>query len=564
MSTKEAPTSDAIEDARHGINGFDAQDIQKPGEVVTDNDQLQRRLENRQIQIMGVGGAIGTALFISIGGGLAKSGPLSLLLGYSIYCLILACVNNCLAEMTVLYPVPGGFIRLAGKWVDDAFGFMAGWNFFLFEALSIPFEITAINMVLSFWRDDIPTGAVCGACIAAYAILSIFGVKVYGEAEFWGSRGKITLLIMLFLFTFITMVGGNPQHDAFGFRAWRDPGPMAEYLHTGSLGRFEGLLAALWTASFTIMGPEFINLLAAEAKRPRIYIKNAFKIIYYRFFFVYILAAISVGILVAYNDPTLVLVFLTNGGGSTEAASPFILAMQNMKVAGFPHLINAPLITTIFSAGNTYMYCASRSLYGLSLDGRAPRLLKKCTNNGVPIYCVIVVMCFPLLSLLSLGNGSSQALTWLTNLITAGAIIDYIVICVTYIFFYRACQAQSVDRNTFPYLGHFQPYSAWIGLVGECLIVIFYGYSSFIPWDVSNFFTHYTMLILAPVLYFSWKIFWRTRVVRPEEADLIWERPMIDAYEAGLTSPPKGFWAEILETVGWRRGCEEQQTADSC
>lgn len=86
---------------------------------------------------------------------------------------------------------------------------------------------------------------------------------------------------MLFLFTIITMVGGNPQHDAFGFRAWRDPGPMAEYLHTGDLGRFEGVLAALWTASFTIMGPEFINLIAAEAKRPRVHIKNAFKVIYW-------------------------------------------------------------------------------------------------------------------------------------------------------------------------------------------------------------------------------------------------------------------------------------------
>ena len=118
---------------------------------------------------MAVGGSIGTALFVSIGGGLARSGPLSLLLGYAIYSVILGCVTNGLAEMTVLYPVPGGFIRLAGRWVDDAFGFMAGWNFFFYEALSVPFEITALIMVLKFWRDDIPAVAVCCACIAAYA-----------------------------------------------------------------------------------------------------------------------------------------------------------------------------------------------------------------------------------------------------------------------------------------------------------------------------------------------------------------------------------------------------------
>ncbi|KAB8230846.1 AAT family amino acid transporter [Aspergillus alliaceus] len=562
MTEKEHSISvDGILDTSHSCG---SSDFTKPGGIVNGTDQLQRRLGNRQIQVMAVGGSIGTGLFITIGDGLAKSGPLGLLLGYSIYSVILIFVNNSLAEMTTLYPVPGGFIRMAGKWVDDALAFMAGWNFFLCEALSIPFEITAINMVLSFWRDDIPTGAVCGACIAAYATLSIFAVKVYGEAEFWGSGGKVILITMLFSFTFITMVGGNPQRDVYGFRYWRDPGPMVEYLHTGNLGRLEGVLAALWTASFTIAGPEFVNLLAAEAKHPRTYVKTAFKVIYWRFFFFYILAAISVGVLVAYNDPTLVSIFLDNAGRGTEAASPFILAMQNMKIDGLPHLTNALIVTTIFSAGNTYMYCASRSLYGLSIDGRAPRFLQKCTKEGVPIYCVFVVICFPLLSLLQLGSGSSQVLTWLTNLITAGGIIDYIVICITYIFFYRACQAQGVDRKSFPYFGWFQPYSAWIGLLGECLIVIFYGYSSFVPWDISNFFTHYTMVILAPLLYLYWKIFKCTKVTGSLEADLVWERPMIDTYEAGLVSPPSGFWEEIIEMVGCKKTSKQKEGPNSC
>lgn len=138
--------------------------------MVSDNaDQLQRRLGNRQIQLIAIGGSIGTALFVSIGGGLARGGPLSLFLAYLMYSCLLGLVNNCIAEMTVLHPVSGGFIRMAGKWVDDAFGFMAGWNFFFYEALLIPFEITALNLVLSFWRDDIPTAAVCAGCIVLYA-----------------------------------------------------------------------------------------------------------------------------------------------------------------------------------------------------------------------------------------------------------------------------------------------------------------------------------------------------------------------------------------------------------
>lgn len=140
-----------------------------PGVVMDNADQLQRRLNNRQIQLIAIGGSIGTALFVSIGGGLNKGGPGSLFLAYTLYSCLLGMVNNCMAEMGVLHPVSGGFIRMAGKWVDDAFGFMAGWNFFFYEALLIPFEITALNLVLSFWRDDIPAAAVISVCIILYA-----------------------------------------------------------------------------------------------------------------------------------------------------------------------------------------------------------------------------------------------------------------------------------------------------------------------------------------------------------------------------------------------------------
>jgi amino acid transporter len=129
---------------------------------------LQRQLENKQIQLIAIGGSIGTALFVTIGNGLAAGGPANLLLAYSVYCLVLACINNCIAEMTTLHPVPGGFIRLAGKWVDEALGFMVGWNFFIYEALMIPFEITAITLILNYWRDDIPVAAVCATCIVLY------------------------------------------------------------------------------------------------------------------------------------------------------------------------------------------------------------------------------------------------------------------------------------------------------------------------------------------------------------------------------------------------------------
>ncbi|KAH0298447.1 putative amino acid permease, partial [Aureobasidium melanogenum] len=219
--------------------------------IVHDNaDHLQRRLGNRQIQLIAIGGSIGTALFVSIGGGLEKGGPGSLFLAYTIYAAFLGLVNNCIAEMTILYPVEGGFIRLAGKFVDEAFGFMAGWNFFLYEALLIPFEITALTTVLGFWSDNIPPWSIPIACIVLYGLLNCLAVKAYGEAEFWLSGGKVILIFILFSFTFVTMVGGNPQHDAYGFRNWEHGNAFQEFRSKAALGRFEGFLAALWSASF--------------------------------------------------------------------------------------------------------------------------------------------------------------------------------------------------------------------------------------------------------------------------------------------------------------------------
>ena len=292
-------------------------------------------------------------------------------------------------------------------------------------------------------------------------------------------------------------------------------------------------------------------MVAAEAKRPRIYIKNAFKTVYVRFGIFFIGGSLAVGIVCAYNDPTLVKVLNGSGGAGTAAASPYVIAMENLGVSVLPHITNALMVTSIFSAGNTYTYCATRTLYSLSLEGRAPRFLRKCTRNGVPIYCFAVVMLFPLLSFLQVGNGSAEVLTWLVNLVTAGGIIDFIIMGVTYIFFYRAVVAQGIDRKDFPYTGWFQPYCAYIGTTWMILIVLFYGYSSFHPsWSVETFFSYYTMVIVAPILFVGWKLFKKTKIVRPLEADLVWERPVIDAYEASFTEAPIGFWAEMLRLVG--------------
>ncbi|KAE8347523.1 hypothetical protein BDV24DRAFT_146996 [Aspergillus arachidicola] len=500
-------------------------------------------------QIDSAEGSIGTALFVTIGNGLAAGGPASLLIAYVLYCGVLACINNCLSEMIVLHPVSGGFIRLAGKWVDDALGFMVGWNFFLYEALMIPFEITAINLILSYWRDDIPVAAVCAACIVLFAAINALAVAAYGEAEFWLSSWKVLLIFLLFFFTFVTMVGGNPAHDAYGFRYWNDPGPFAKHRTTGSLGRFEGFLAAVWSAAFCIVGPEYIAMVAAEAKRPRIFVKAAFITIYWRFGLFFALGALCVGIVIPWNDPTLQAILAGESSEKGGSASPYVIAMSNLKIRILPDLVNALLITSVFSAGNTLTYCATRSLYGMALDGRAPKILSK-TKNGVRIYAFLI-----------LSDNSSQVLTWLVNLVTAGALIDYLVVCITYIQFHRACKAQGIDRTTFSYYGYFQPYCSYIGAVCMVVVLLFYGYTAFAPWSVEVFFQNYTIQLIAPILYFGWKLAHRTKILKSRDIDLVWDRPIVDSYEATFTSPAPGFWTEMIQMFGFKRQQAEQVDA---
>ncbi|KAL2794662.1 amino acid permease/ SLC12A domain-containing protein [Aspergillus keveii] len=515
-------------------------------------DQLQRRLGNRHIQLIAIGGSIGTGLFINIGMGLAKGGPASLLIGLIIHCCFMALVNNCIAEMTVLLPVSGGFIRMADKWVDSALGFMAGWNFFLYEAILIPFEITALSVVLSYWRDDIPSAAVTAVVIVLYAAFNMLPVGLYGESEFWLSSGKVVLVFILFGFTFFTMIGVNPQGDAYGFQYWSNPGPFAEWHTTGNLGRFEGLLNVIWVGTFIVVGPEYLSMAAAETKLPRVYVKSAYKTVYFHFGLFFIGSALATGIVLPYNDPTLQALASGEKSGGSAASSPYVIAMRHLGITILPDIVNALIFRSILSAGNTYTFCAMRSLYSMALEGRAPRVLTRCTNSGIPIYCLAITSAFSCLAFLQESSGTLIVLNWFVNLVTAGCIISFIVICITYLRFHRACQVQGIERKSFPYYAYFQPYGAWLGLAWTVFVVLGYGYSSFAPWDVGTFFSYYAIAIFAIAAYSGWKIVMRSRIVKVEEIDLVWERPTIDAYEAVCEERPVGFWREIWGMARWR------------
>jgi amino acid transporter len=299
--------------------------------------------------------------------------------------------------------------------------------------------------------------------------------------------GKVLLIVGLILFTFIVMLGGNPIHDRFGFRFWYSPGAFTELYYEGTLGRWLGFLQCLIQASFTIAGPDYVSMAAGEAENPRAVLPKAFKAVFYRLTGFFVLGSLAVGILVPFDDKELSAAFRDGAPGA--AASPYVVAMHRLQIRVLPDIVNAMVLSAAFSAGNSYVYCASRSLFGLALEGKAPAFLTYCTRRGVPVYCVAVVLAFALLSFLQVSNNAAVVLQWFVNLVTASQLINYSVICATYLRFYSAFRAQGISRDSLPYKTSMQPFAAWYGLTG-CFIMAFVGgYPVFLPgqWDIPTF-----------------------------------------------------------------------------
>ncbi|KAF3156406.1 hypothetical protein TWF106_008076 [Orbilia oligospora] len=482
--------------------------------VPRSHDTTHRQLKERHVQLIGIGGTIGTALFVAIGRGLALGGPASLFLGFTLWSTVVLCVNNCLAEMVSYLPISSPFIRFAGRFVDEAFGVATGYNFFIFEAMMVPFEIVAT-------------------------------IKWYGEAEFWMALGKVILIVGLLIFTFITMLGGNPLHDRFGFRYWSNPGAFAEFYHTGSLGRFMGFLACFIQASFTIAGPDYVAMAAGETQNPRKTLPRAFKGVFFRLTTFFVLGSLAVGVLVPYNSKDLVDIYLLGKPTAGAAGSPYVLAMQRLQIGVLPHIVNALVFTSALSAGNS-------------------------TNKvGVPIYCVGLVMCFSLLAFLQLSAGTAQVLNWFIGLVTSSQLMNYAVCSFTYIKFHRACIAQGLDRKgRLPFCGMFQPYAAYYSLFFTFVMTFVGGFTVFLPgfWSLPTFFFSYTMPFMFPVIFLIWKFTKGTTWKRSIDVDLVEGLDEIEAYERTIPEKKKkkaettGAFEKVQQTL-FRRVMKKQNSS---
>jgi amino acid transporter len=501
---------------------------------------VKQGLHQRHIQMIALAGTIGTGLFLSSGRAIARSGPLGALLGYTIIGVAGSAVVFAVGEMGALVPLNGGVVRYAMLFFDPALGFANGWNQVYSYLVSIPAELAAAAIIVEFWVtvNNAIWITVFGVLMLATALLF---VRVYGELEFGFSMIKIMLVIGINIMALVITCGGGPDGQSIGFRYWRNPGPFVQYLDVpGSWGQFLGFWTTLNNALYAYSGMENISVAAAETRSPRQAIPKAARRIFARVFLFYILSIFMVGMLVPSNDPTL----LRSTGNASQ--SPFVIAARRAGIHAVPSIINAAVLTSAWSAGNSNMLGGSRILFGLAMHGHAPKFFTKVNRFGAPYVAVALIGVFMGLGYMTLSDSASTAFTWLQDIVSISTLVNWMCICIIYLRFHYGCRKQGIDRHReLPWAAPLQPYLTWIALVLFTLLLFTGGYSTFMRrhWDTETFVSSYLNIPIILGLYFGYKLWGRTAMVPLEEIPI---RPFIQAYrEEPEPEPKRRTW--------WRR-----------
>ncbi|KAI0884580.1 dicarboxylic amino acid permease [Annulohypoxylon maeteangense] len=519
--------------------------LQHDGDLVTSTEarSLSRGLAQRHLSMIGLAGAIGTGLFLGLGGAIQTGGPLGALLGYAVVGLVVCAVTFALGEVSALLPVTGSFVRHAEFLVDPALGFAVGWNLVYGIALSIPSEITAICVLFTFWSEDVNPTAYIMAFIVLTFIVGIAFVRVFGEVEFAFAILKVLLVVFLIVLGIIIASGGIPGTPAIGFRYWYEPGPFVEYIATGAWGKFLGFWGVLTSAVFSFAGIESLAMAAAETRNPRRAIPRACKRIFYRVLLFYLLAILVVGLLVSSDDSRL------DDSSGTAAQSPFVIAAAAAGISAIPSVVNAVVITSAWSASNQSLLAGTRVLFGLALKGQAPRIFLRTTSWGTPYVCVLFYTVCMFLSFMSLSNGALTVFWWLVDLTAAGVLVSWSVILLNHIRLKLAMKKQGIPDERLPWHNWWTYYSSCAALFMCILILLTGGFKVFTQgnWDPSGFVSSYLDIPLVVGAYFIWKFVKKTYIAQLDSIPLDEAFKQVDLYP----DEPEGKSTGWVRLVSW-------------
>ncbi|KAF4627172.1 hypothetical protein G7Y89_g10985 [Cudoniella acicularis] len=478
---------------------------------------LARRLKGRHLQMIAIGGSIGTGLFIGSGQALAQGGPASLLIAYILIGGVLFCTVQALGEMAVSFPVAGSFSAFATRFIDPAWGFASGWNYAMQWLFVMPLEVMAAAITLEFWDLPIPGWASITVFLALIITINLSGVKFYGEAEYCFSIMKVTAVIGFIILGVVINCGGGPDSGYIGGQYWADPGAFNDGI--------KGFCNILITAAFSFSGTELVGLAAAETHNPSRSLPTAIKQVFWRIAIFYIISIGVVGLLVPYTDTDLL------GRNDVDSkSSPFIIAIRSAGIQGLDSVMNAVVMISVLSVANSSMYGATRTLAALAEQGQAPRILAYVDRKGRPLVSILLASCIGLLAYLYVSPIQGPAFTWLLALSGLSSIFTWASICYAHIQFRRAWVSQGQPLSSLIYRSPIGSLGSYVGLISLILILVAQFWVAIFPSGgyndetvserLNDFFELCLALPVVLIFYVGYKWGYKTKWVHLKDVDL--------------------------------------------
>jgi amino acid transporter len=340
------------------------------------------------------------------------SRPASILISYTVVGLLVYVVMCGLGEMAAWLPHASGFSGYASRFCDPALGFALGWTYWCKYIITTPNQLTASALIIQFWDEDVSINPGVWIAVFLFVIICVnyFGIRFFGELEFWLSSIKVVVIVGLILLSFLLAVGAGPG-PATGFIYYKNPGAFAPYpgVTGASLAKFAGFWSSFVNAVFAYLGTELIGVTVGEAQNPRKTIPRAIKLTFYRILFFYVLSVFFLGMLVPYNDKQLI---DANTKTTGARASPFVLAIEIARIKVLPGILNACILLFTFSASNSDLYIASRTMYGLAERGHAPKIFRWTDKRGVPVPALAISALFCCSAFMNAAQDSSTVFSY--------------------------------------------------------------------------------------------------------------------------------------------------------
>jgi len=471
--------------------------------------QLQRKLGARHLNMIAIGGSIGTGLFLASGATIASAGPGGALLAYALIGVMIYFLMTSLGELATHNPTSGAFFTYGTKYVESGFGFALGWNYWYNWAITVAFELVAVQFIMKFWFPDIP-----GFYWSAIFLAVIFGinaltVKGFGESEFFFSLVKV-LAIIAFIIIGIWMIAKimlTPGASAFA--NWSvGEAPF--------VGGFQALIGVAMIAGFSFQGTEMVGVAAGESKDPQKTIPVAIKQIFWRILLFYIVCIFIIGTLVAYNDPRL----LQAAATEDVTLSPFTLLYEKAGFAFAASMMNAVILTAILSAGNSGMYSSTRMLFDMARKGSAPKLFAHLDPRGVPMNALYATTAIAALCFLTTFFGEQEVFNWLLNMSGMCGFIVWLGIAISHYRFRKGYLAQGYQLEGLAYRAKFFPFAPWFAFILCSIVVLGQNYQAVLDGEWLAVLSTYIGILLFLVIWLGYKWKYKTKLVSYQEMDV--------------------------------------------